>query len=295
MFQCRHDDNFLSYIYHIIGPPGHNGAPGLHGAPGSPGQAGQKGNRGPPGLKGASGPIGQKGDRGPRGPPGPPGPKGNRGSTGSRGSTGQPGQKGAMGSRGLTGQKGQAGFGGSKGQKGERGLCPHPSNCDCPYLCRRKRDSDTDNNAIDGADMPGVVYTHWGKSSCHSENVKAIYSGTAVSSSSGSNLCLPLSQHTPTLYHSEFPCSVCLALQHSTVLTIPATVTCPTGWSAKYVGRLMTGSNGQFYCFDETYDSTMKPNGDENTKAIFTQVKVDCNGSLAEDCNSSLKCVVCTW
>ena len=254
---------------------------------------------GPPGLKGAAGPIGQKGAQGSRGPSGPPGPKGSRGWTGLKGSIGPTGQKGATGPRGLNGQKGQAGFGGSKGQKGERGLCPQRCDrTDCPIPCyaRRKRDSNTDNNAIDGVDMPGVVYTYWGKSSCHSENTKAIYSGTAISSLSGNNLCLPLSQHTPTLYHSEVPCSVCLALQHSTVLTIPAKVTCPTGWSTEYVGRLMTGSsNGQFYCIDGMYNSTMKPSGDERAKAVFTQVNVDCNGSLPEDCNSSLKCVVCTW
>ena len=62
---------------------------------------------------------------------------------------------------------------------------------------------------------------------------------------------------------------------------------------------LVTGSahssNGQFYCIDEAYDSMMKPNGDERAKDAFTQVKVDCNGSLAEDCDSTLKYVVRTW
>ena len=281
------------------GPSGHNGAPGLHGPPGPPGLAGQKGNMGLPGLKGASGPIGQKGNRGPQGPPGPPGPKGSRGSTGSRGSIGPKGQKGATGLRGSTGQKGQAGLGGSKGQKGERGLCPRPADCiDCSFPCyaRRKRDSD---NAISETDMPKVVYTHWGESSCRSENTNTIYSGTTISGLSGNNLCLPLSQPADTLYHSEIPCSVCLALQHSTVLTIPAKVTCPSGWNSEYVGRLVTGSahssNGQYYCIDEAYNSVMKPNSDERAKDAFTPVKVDCNDSLAKDCDSTLKCVVCAW
>ena len=285
-----------------IGPPGQNGAPGLHGSPGSPGVPGQKGDRGPQGLKGQSGPIGQKGAQGPQGPPGPAGPKGSRGSTGSRGPTGPQGQKGATGLRGSKGQKGQAGFGGSKGQKGERGLCPvSVNNCDCPFPCYARRKRDT-NNAVSETDVPGVVYTHWGENSCRSENTNTVYSGTAVSGSSGNHLCLPLSQRSPTPYlmHSEIPCSVCLALQYSTVLMIPAEVTCPSGWNSEYVGRLMTGSarssTGQFYCIDETYaNSMMKPNGDKRAKDAFVRVKVDCNGSLAENCDSTLKCVVCSW
>ena len=299
------------------GPPGHNGAPGLHGPPGPSGPAGQKGGRGPPGLKGSSGPAGQKGDGGPRGPPGPTGPKGNRGSTGSRGSTGPSGQKGATGPRGLTGQKGQASFGGSKGQKGERGLCPLSDcgnrNCDFPCY-RRKRESDTDDDdAVIETDMHGVVYTRWGESIC-SENTKIIYSGTTVSGLSGNNLCLPPFQHpggmkhapidkqsnadpeATSLYQNEIPCSVCLALKHSTVLTISGKITCPTGWTREYIGHLMTGStdgNGQFYCVD--YNHLMRPNHGDHERAKFTQVKVDCNGSLAEHCHSSLKCAVCTW
>ena len=284
------------YLHSFTGPSGHNGAPGAHGPPGPPGAAGQKGNSGPPGLKGGPGPTGQKGSQGPRGPPGPPGPKGSRGSTGAKGSIGATGQKGSTGSRGSTGQKGQTGLGGSKGQKGERGLCPNPSDCiDCSFPCfaRRKRDSDDAASEIGAS---GVVYTHWGEGSCRSENANTVYSGTTISGLSGNNLCLPLSQHAPALHQrstSEIPCSTCLALQHSTVLMIPAKVTCPSGWSSEYVGRLMTGSahssNGQFYCIDETYAKSKI--GDESA---FTQVKVDCNGSLAEDC-STLKCVVCVW
>ena len=75
---------------------------------------------------------------------------------------------------------------------------------------------------------------------------------------------------------------------------IPAKVTCPSGWSSEYVGRLMTSSahssNGQFYCIDETYAKSKI-----DDERAFTQVKVDCNGSLAEDCDSTLKCVVCAW
>ena len=171
-----------------------------------------------------------------------------------------------------------------------------------PCYARRKRDSDLAIGEA-GTDVPGVVYTRWGDSSCRSENANTVYSGLAISGSSGNNLCLPFSQYNPTLYpHSEIPCSVCLALQQSTVLMIPAEVTCPSGWNSEYVGRLMTGSaqnsDGQFYCIDETYADSMtksKFNGDEKAKAAFAQVKVDCKGSLAEDCDSALKCVVCTW
>ena len=270
--------------------------PGRNGAPGPQGLTGQKGNREPPGLKGAAGPIGQKGVQGPQGPPGPPCPKGSKGSTGPSGRIGLKGQRGATGPHGPKGQKGELRLKGSVGYNGDRGLCIPSCNSLCP---RHKRDSDSSTSETD---VPGVVYTHWGDSSCHSENANMVYSGLAISGSSGNNLCLPLSQHDRTLYpHSEIPCSVCLALQHSTVLMIPAEVTCPSGWNSEYVGRLMTGSSdqrsdGQFYCIDEMYaDSMTKPNGGERAKAAFTQVKVDCNGSLADDCDSTLKCVVCTW
>ena len=281
------------------GPSGLNGVPGLHGLPGPPGLVGQKGNMGPPGPKGASGPIGQKGEQGLRGPPGPPGPKGSRGLTGSQGSTGPQGQKGATGPRGLTGQKGQ---GCSKGQQGVPGMI-------CGICCsasygRRKRDSDTDGDTIIEANTSGVVYTHWGKGSC-SDNAKTIYSGKAVSGSAGNSLCLPLSQYLgskmDTLVDnvpSEVPCSVCLALEHNTVLTIPAKTTCPTGWDTEYVGHLMTGSTGigigQFYCVDDYHPLTVvKPNYGDRRR--FIQVIMDCNGSLVEDCYSNLKCSVCTW
>ena len=258
---------------------------------------------GPRGLKGASGPPGQKGATGPRGPPGPQGPKGNRGSTGSTGSQGPPGAKGSTGPRGQKGQKGERSYLGSKGQKGERGLCP-TSDCRCdgiPCNARRKRDSD---NGFEDTVIPGVVYTRWGGRNCPENSTKTIYSGTLVTSTTGNHLCVPASQNsgeskqmpadhklkrTTTLHQSEVPCTVCLAIQQSTMLTIPAKVTCPPGWTREYYGYLMASAangSGQFLCVDDIADGT--------ANARLTHIKVDCNESLKE-CLNNIRCAVCTW
>lgn len=284
------------------GPKGSIGAPGETGSPGLNGTTGQKGDMGPQGLKGASGRPGQKGATGPRGPQGPTGPKGNGGSTGSKGSQGLPGANGSTGLRGQKGQKGERSYLGAKGQKGERGLCP-TSNCDCyelPCNARRKRDSDNDRV------ISGVVYTRWGGSNCPENSTKTIYLGTLISSTTGGHLCVPTSQdsgeskhmladhkskRTNTLDQSEVPCSVCLAIQQSTTLTIPAKVTCPPGWTREYYGYLMasaangTGS-GQFLCVDGGADDT--------ANVGLTHTKVDCKEPLKE-CLHNIRCAVCTW
>ena len=283
------------------GPKGSNGAPGETGSPGLNGTTGEKGDMGPQGLKGASGPPGQKGGTGPRGHSGPIGPKGNRGSTGSRGYQGLPGAQGSTGPRGQKGQKGERSYLGAKGQKGERGLCP-TSDCQCgdfPCYARRKRDSDNEDTAI-----PGVVYTRWGGSNCPENSTKTVYLGTLISSATGNYLCMPNSQNsgeskrmaadhklkrTNTRHQSEVPCSVCLAIQQSTMLTIPAKTTCPPGWTREYYGYLMASvahGSGQFLCVDSGADCT--------ANVGLIHIKVDCNKPLKE-CLNKMRCAVCTW
>ena len=297
----------LVVLLYSTGPSGPKGS---QGPPGPQGQSGQKGDRGAQGLKGASGPVGPKGERGPTGPLGPTGAKGARGSTGSQGSRGSTGQKGATGSRGPPGPRGL----GLKGQKGERGLCPLPecrNNCDqFPCYARRKRETNTRETIK--FEVPGVVFTRWGESSCPENTTKLIYSGMMASGTSGNYLCLPFYKEfgdeydqefskSATLYTSDVPCSVCLALEQSTVLTIPAKVTCPPGWTREYSGFLTISSTtnvGQYYCIagnskvkSGLHSDTQRGN---NSKVWFNHVKVNCSSSSAKDCNKALKCVVCT-
>ena len=274
-------------------------------------------------MKGA---MGSPGLIGPKGSRGPPGQKGIRGSPGS---TGWTGPKGAKGDRGPTGPKGNIGYSGLKGQKGERGLCPI-GNCGSCLLqeeCykRRKRDSDETDNISDGdqdsSGIPAVVYTRWGSKYCPPINsTKGVYSGLVISSTSGEQICLPYSQDNvktvdqPTipneaeiiedafLRQSQVPCAVCLALEKSTKLMIPARSVCPPRWTSEYYGYLvsdMKNGNRQLICMDkETAVGDFKNSSSEKERVkntSFAHVNIDCNSATQDCSHNPLRCVVCTW
>ena len=167
------------------------------------------------------------------------GDSGSQCSTLIRGCDGRDGQPGLNGDPGPQGPQGPQGPAGMKGDKGE-----------CV--------------------SSGATYVRWGRTVCP-PGAERIYFGLA--SSTGNNvdggtdesLCLPydpeyLSNDTSnwavgTLYHIEYaihgdpsfplanlhrkntPCAVCY-VNRSTILTIPAKYTCPTGWTREYYGYL---------------------------------------------------------
>ena len=166
------------------------------------------------------------------------GDSGSQCSTLIRGCDGHDGQPGVNGDPGPQGPQGPAGV---KGDKGDAG-------------------------------SSGATYVRWGRTVCP-PGAERIYTGLA--SSTGNNvdggtdesLCLPndpeyLSHDVSnfamgTLYHIEYaihgdssfplanlhrentPCAVCY-VNKSTILTIPAKYTCPTGWTREYYGYLTT-------------------------------------------------------
>lgn len=217
------------------------------------------------------------------------------------------------------------GYGGSKGQKGERGLCPigNCGNCDIPCYARRKRDADESDNISDeeqvSADIPGVVYMRWGSKDCPKNSTKSIYSGFVIASTTGEQICLPYSQdnvktvdqqntangeinENALLRQSQVPCAVCLAVEKSTKLMIPARSVCPPGWTSEYYGYIVSdrkNGNRQFICMDkETAVEEIKNSSSEKEREIgtpFAHVNVDCNSATQDCSNNPLRCVVCTW
>ena len=270
------------------------------GPPGTRGQTGQDGNRGPQGSQGPPGPRGQGGERGLPGRPGGWGLRGDTGATGSQGSRGPPGGYGATGPKGFKGQRGSPGQG-QKGQRGEPGYCSNTGPC-----YRKKRSVHTSEDNSVEFNTPGVVYTRWGESSCPRNETEIVFSGTLASTTAANYLCLPshYDRHsderepasqivsmeaTTTLYTSEVPCSVCLALKQSTVLTIPAKIICPLGWTREYHGFVMNESSedGQYRCMDWSRN--------KRSKSWLDHVKIGCIDSAGSGCrDNTIECVVCT-
>ena len=159
-----------------------------------------------------------------------------------RGRDGRDGRDGQPGSMGIPGPQGPKGSEGTTGVKGEKG----------------------------DAGSSGATYVRWGRTVCP-PGAERIYTGLAsstgntVGGGTDESLCLPndpeyLSHDISnfamgTLYHIEYaihgdpsfplanlhrentPCAVCY-VNKSTILTIPAKYTCPTGWTREYYGYL---------------------------------------------------------
>lgn len=289
-----------------IGQSGHDGAEGLIGPPGAPGRNGQDGDRGP---QGSQGPPGARGQTGERGIPGSSGGWGVRGDTGLRGSPGSPGSRGGYGATGAKGFKGQRGSSGrgQKGQRGDPGFCRRGP---CPRGLQKRSIHTSEVNSDIEINTPGVVYTRWGERTCPGNETKTVFSGTVASTTAANYLCLPshndhqrdegepasqktnTEANTTTLYTSGIPCSVCLALKHSTVLTVPAEVICPLGWTREYHGLIMNGSSedGQYHCMDWSRSKHSKSWLDHIK--VSSKVNVGCIGS---DCRDDvIECAVCT-
>ncbi|XP_076455036.1 uncharacterized protein LOC143289788 [Babylonia areolata] len=167
----------------------------------------------------------------------------------------------------------------------------------------------------------GSTYIRWGRTTCP-EAASLVYSGFAGgswfrSTGGGSNyLCLvkepqldnmTLPSHHNNLYGAEYQedgghdetnvvCSVCRAPQ-STSLMIPATVTCPEGWTTQYRGHLMSTHHiypgrTEHVCVDENKENHGR-NGDG---ATFYFIVTKC-GSLPCPpyvADKVVTCVVCS-
>ncbi|KAK7095073.1 hypothetical protein V1264_006533 [Littorina saxatilis] len=170
---------------------------------------------------------------------------------------------------------------------------------------------------------PGSSFIRWGRKSCPN-NTTLVYTGVAGGKhynqkGSGTNrLCLTRTpqfdntakppgfdllygaeyEHIPGLHDREVPGSVCLAPQSTTIM-VPATLTCPPGWTPHYTGHLASEHRehygGEHICLDGSPedDSSLVRNDDG---LLFYLVVTVC-GSLP--CppyinDKVVTCVVCS-
>lgn len=218
---------------------------------------------------------------------------------------GSQGFKGDLGSQGIPGADGSPGATGMKGEKGDTGPLG----------------SSSSSNSM----TSGVTYTRWGNSSCPSE-ASLVYAGWTGSSGGTDNggganyVCMPndpedgglplragtghinvhvteyedpissslLDDHNP-------PCAVCYASAKSTVITIPAKTTCPTGWTVEYYGYLMSERNRRtmYECVDAGMESIAGSGNSVNSAGGFWHVEADCS-SCSYSSADELTCVVCS-
>ena len=104
-------------------------------------------------------------------------------------------------------------------------------------------------------------------------------------------------------HQHDVPCAVCRAGNRGSLITIPAMLTCPFGWTKEYYGYLMTSYHGynkqDFACVDRFPESVLGGDDDQNG-AMFLSVEVRCSGNGGNlPCSSypdgrELSCVVCT-
>lgn len=99
---------------------------------------------------------------------------------------------------------------------------------------------------------------------------------------------------------NDIPCAVCRSLSTSSVLMIPGTNVCVTGWKLQYKGNLATGyydfrAASQYICLDESPETVINGRVNDNGKLIHPVIAV-C-GAL--ECppyenGKTLTCAVCT-
>lgn len=99
---------------------------------------------------------------------------------------------------------------------------------------------------------------------------------------------------------NDIPCAVCRSLSASSVLMIPGTNVCVTGWRPQYKGYLAAGfyshpAASQYICLDESPETVINGHVNHNGKLVHPVMAV-C-GALEcppYDNGKYLTCVVCT-
>ena len=176
----------------------------------------------------------------------------------------------------------------------------------------------------------GEVYTRWGSRQCP-QGADVVYAGriggSVFNETGGASnyICLPDNPTyrsttgstrvrpivngfvTGTGYRSPLNstegahplCAVCYIPSRSTVLTIPAMISCPVGWTGEYEGYLMSQHSTQprteYICVDTAQEAV---SGVETLMegAVLHHVEALCDGGL--NCqvydNRALSCVVCS-
>ncbi|XP_003391950.1 PREDICTED: short-chain collagen C4-like [Amphimedon queenslandica] len=180
--------------------------------------------------------------------------------------------------------------------------------------------------------ISAVTYTHWGQTSCPTDSTGAtlVYEGmTAGSKHSESGggaqyICLPKEPEywsvgvgTPRtesfLYGAEYqlrlypsqveytaPCAVCLASNKSSVIMIPAKITCPRSWTLEYNGYLIAEyyahpNNVLYECLDVNVE-TVPGTSQRDPEASIHHVTSTCHGLPCPPYRTTkeLACAVCS-
>lgn len=101
----------------------------------------------------------------------------------------------------------------------------------------------------------------------------------------------------------DVPCAICNVAHASSVIMIPAKMTCPTGWSKEYAGVLTASAQasghriGEYLCVDQNAEylgeGTRQQNYDGN---LFYPVQAACGSLPCPPFTSSqlIACVVCS-
>ncbi|XP_070176848.1 uncharacterized protein [Littorina saxatilis] len=169
----------------------------------------------------------------------------------------------------------------------------------------------------------GSSFVRWGRKTCPNTTV-LVYTGVAGGKyydhkGSGTNrLCLTRTpqfdntakppyygylygaeyQEIPGHLNHDVPCSVCLAPQSTTIM-VPATLTCPPGWTPQYTGHLASEHSshqgGEYICLDGSPEDDSS--GVRNDDGLLFYLVVTVCGSLP--CppyinDKVVTCVVCS-
>ena len=97
------------------------------------------------------------------------------------------------------------------------------------------------------------------------------------------------------------PCALCYVSTRTSQIMIPATTTCPNGWTREYYGYIMSESNtsnrspNEYVCVDKDQISLPGSAGNENGSLLY-HVRATCTGINCPPYKSdkSLTCAVCT-
>ncbi|XP_070176843.1 uncharacterized protein [Littorina saxatilis] len=169
----------------------------------------------------------------------------------------------------------------------------------------------------------GSSFVRWGRKTCPN-NTTLVYTGVAGGKlhnekGSGTNtLCLtrtPQFDNTAKppyygyLYGAEYesipghhdhdvPCSVCLAPQSTTIM-VPATLTCPPGWTPHYTGHLVSQYQNnyatEYVCLDGNPEDDSSGARDDNGLGFFYVVTVCGSLPCPPYINDKVvTCVVCS-
>ncbi|KAK3093710.1 hypothetical protein FSP39_019121 [Pinctada imbricata] len=156
----------------------------------------------------------------------------------------------------------------------------------------------------------GAVYVRWGRKQCPGNDTELVYSGfiggTNYNIYGGSNpQCMVpnpvLSNRTDHVYNhiygaefdhdffgagtgtNDLPCVVCRHKEYNSIVTLPGTNVCYTGWKLQYQGYLLGGFPSykgvtDFTCFDANPEYILGGSANDNG-ALFYMIAAQC-GSL---------------